>query len=44
MKDKYENERSAIIMTSKSLIGDTDLKRTNIKFYEEELRKLRKFT
>ena len=41
LKDKLENERSIMLMTSKSFIKETELKNNNVKFYEEELRKLR---
>lgn len=41
MKERLENERSAMLLTSKSLIRGAELKNTNVKFYEEELRKLR---
>lgn len=36
-----DNERSALLLTSQSLIKGAELKNTNAKFYEEELRKLR---
>jgi DNA repair exonuclease SbcCD ATPase subunit len=40
-KEKLENEKSMMMLTSRSLIKEAELKNNNAKFYEEELRKLR---
>ena len=41
MNEKIENQRSALLITSQNLIRDAELKSSNAKFYEDELRKLR---
>ena len=41
MKDRFENERSAMLLTSQNLIKEVELKNTNSAFSEDELRKLR---
>lgn len=41
MAEKLENERSALLITSQNLIRDAEIKNSNVKFYEDELRKLR---
>lgn len=41
LKEKVENEKSMMMLTSRSLIKEAEIKNTNAKFYEEELRKLR---
>ena len=35
MKDKFDNEKSVMIIASQQLIKDNELKNTNVKFYEE---------
>ena len=40
-KEKLDNEKSMMLMTSKSFIKDNEIKSTNNKFLEEEIRKLR---
>jgi len=34
MKDKVENERSMMMITSQQSIKDNELKNSNVKFYE----------
>ena len=41
MKENLTSLRSKIDMASQSFIADRDLKSKNMKFYEEEMRKLR---
>ena len=41
MKDKLDNEKSMMMITSQQLLKDNEIKNENVKFYEEELRKLR---
>ena len=41
VKDKLENEKSMMMITSQQLLKEGEIKNENVKFYEEELRKLR---
>ena len=40
-KDKLDNEKSLMLVTSKSFMKEAEAKNSNQKFYEEEIRKLR---
>ena len=41
VKDKLENEKSMMMITSQQLLKEGEIKNENVRFYEEELRKLR---
>ena len=40
-KEKLDNEKSVMMMTSRSFLKEAEFKDTNNKFLEEEIRKLR---
>lgn len=40
-KEKLENEKSLMLMTSRSFLKEAEVKNSNNKFLEEEIRKLR---
>lgn len=40
-REKIENEKSLMLMTSRSFLKEAELKENNNKFLEEEVRKLR---
>lgn len=40
-KEKLENEKSLMLMTSRSFLKEAEVKNNNNKFLEEEIRKLR---
>ena len=40
-KEKLDNEKSVMLMTSRSFLKEAEFKDTNNKFLEEEIRKLR---